>query len=123
MTPPDRLNAATYFVDRHLDEGRADAIAIECEGQQVTYAQLSERVNRVGSAMRSALDVRPDERVLLLMIDGPELVYAFFAAIKIGAVPIPTNTLWTASEYEFLLHDSRAAVAIVSATLYPRIAD
>src|SRR5262249_17225724 len=44
-------------------------------------------------------------------------------AIKIGAVPIPTNTLWTAEDYEFVLRDSRAAAVIVSAPLYPRIAD
>jgi benzoate-CoA ligase len=51
------------------------------------------------------------------------MVFAFFGAIKIGAVPIPTNTLWTSSDYEFLLCDSRAAVVIVSAALHPRIAE
>ena len=57
------------------------------------------------------------------MLDGPEMVFAFFGAIKIGAVPIPTNTLWTPSDYEFLLRDSRAAVVVVNAALLPRIAD
>src|SRR5262249_13593397 len=66
--------------------------------------------------------VRPEERVLLLMLDGPEMVCAFFGAIKIGAVPIPVNTLWTAADYEFVLHDSHAAIVFVSAALYPRIA-
>ena len=51
------------------------------------------------------------------------MVAAFFGAIKIGAVPIPTNTLWTPADYEFVLNDSRAAVVIVSAPLYPKIAE
>ena len=119
----DVFNAAAYFVDRHIDEGRGAAIAIECEERRVSYASLYEHVNRTGSALRHELGVRPEERVLLLMLDGPEMVFAFFGAIKIGAVPIPINTLWTAPDYEFVLRDSRAAVVIVSAALYPRIKD
>ena len=88
------FNAAEYFVDRHLAEGRGAKVAIECGDERVTYEQLSERVNRVGDALRDGLGVRPEERVLLLLLDGPEMAYAFFGAIKIGAVPIPVNTLW-----------------------------
>jgi benzoate-CoA ligase len=117
------FNAAEYFVDRHLREGRGALVAIECGDRQITYAGLHESVNRTGSALRDTLGIRPEERVLLLMLDAPEMVFAFFGAIKIGAVPIPTNTLWTADDYEFVLRDSRAAAVIVSAALYPRIAD
>jgi benzoate-CoA ligase len=119
----DVFNAATYFIDRHSDEGRGEAIAIECEQQRMSYAMLRTQVNRAGAAMRADLNVRPEERVVLLMLDGPEMVIAFFGAIKIGAIPIPTNTMWTAADYEFLLRDSRAAIVVVSAPLYPRIAD
>jgi benzoate-CoA ligase family protein len=116
-------NAAEYFVDRHLNEGRGHVVAIECGDRRITYASLHEHVNRTGSALRRALGIRPEERVLLLMLDGPEMVFAFFGALKIGAVPIPTNTLWTPDDYEFVLRDSRASAVIVSADLYPRVAD
>src|SRR5215470_20297019 len=116
------FNAAEYFVDRHVREGRGDAVAIECADRRVTYGNLHESVNRAGSAMRE-LGIRPEERVLLLMLDVPETVFAFFGAIKIGAVPIPTNTLWTPEDYEFVLRDSRAAAVVVSGSLYARIAD
>ncbi|HEY7189530.1 MAG TPA: benzoate-CoA ligase family protein [Vicinamibacterales bacterium] len=120
--PADVFNAATYFIDRHIDDGRGAAIAIECTDTCVSYARLFECVNRTGSALRTELGVRSEERVMLLMLDGPEMVFAFFGAIKIGAVPIPTNTLWTATDYEFVLRDSRASVVIVSAALHDRIA-
>ena len=123
MVPSDVFNAAAYFVDRHVTEGRGSAIAIECEERRVSYASLHEQVNRTGSAMRTELGVRAEERIVLLMLDGPEMVFAFFGAIKIGAVPIPVNTLWTPADYEFVLQDSCAVVAVVSASLYPRIAD
>lgn len=122
-TLPDVFNATTYFVDRHLDEGRGDAIAIACGDRRISYSALQENVNRVGSALRHELGVRPEERVVLLMLDSPEMVYSFFGAIKIGAVPIPTNTLWTTADYEYVLNDSRARVIVVSASLRPRVAD
>jgi benzoate-CoA ligase len=117
------FNAASYFIDRHIEEGRGGSVAIECGDQRVTYRDLHDQVNRIGNALRSVFDVRPEERVLLLMLDGPEMVAAFFGAIKIGAVPVPLNTRWTPSDYEFVLRDSGARVVIVSRALYTSVAD
>src|SRR5437588_13126916 len=90
---PEAFNAATYFVDRHLQEGRGDRTAIECGDQRVTYRQVAEGCNRFGNALRDQLDVRLEERVPLMLLDGPEFAYCFFGAMKMGAVPIPLNTL------------------------------
>ena len=122
-TPTGVFNAATYFVDRHVREGRDAAIAIECEERRISYAALFEHVNRTGSALRTELGVKPEERILLLMLDGPEMVFAFFGAIKIGAIPIPVNTLWTSADCEFVVRDSRASLLVVSAALVSRIID
>src|SRR5260221_2411094 len=118
----EAFNAATHFVDRHVREGRGSVVAIECGEERVTYAQLLDGVNRFGSALRDALEVRPEERVMLLLLDAPAFATVFFGAIKIGAVPIPTNTLWTPADYRHVLNDSRARVAVVSEELLPRIA-
>ena len=82
------FKAAAYFVDRHIEEGREANIAIECADRRLSYRDLFEQVNQAGNALKKALDVRPEERVLLLMCDGPEMIAAFFGAIKIGAVPV-----------------------------------
>jgi acyl-coenzyme A synthetase/AMP-(fatty) acid ligase len=117
---PDEFNAATYFIDRHIAEGRGHKLAIECGKQSVTYQQLFETVNRVGNRLRK-LGVRMEERVFLLLLDTPEFAASFFGAIKIGAVPVPTNTLLKAADYQYLLNDSRARVCIVSEVLLPLI--
>src|SRR5258708_8035556 len=111
------FNAGEYFVDRHLREGRGGRIAIECEDQRVSYSQLSDRVNRLGNALRETVEVRMEERLLVLLPDIPEFAYCFFAAIKIGAVPVPVNTLLRPNDYEFLLNDTRARVAITTEPL------
>jgi benzoate-CoA ligase len=116
---PVEFNVATYFVDRNVELGRGDNVAIECGDRQVTYKHVLENVNRFGNALRNTLQVRMEERVLLLLLDCPEYAYAFFGAIKIGAVPIPTSTLFKPADYEYLLNDSRARVVVVSEQLLP----
>jgi len=113
---PDEFNAASYFIDRHIKDGRADKVAIECGEVHVTYRQLFECVNQVGNGLRR-LGVRIEERVFLLLLDSPEFAASFFGAIKIGAVPVPVNTLLKSADYEYLLNNSRARVAIVSDSL------
>jgi len=118
---PDTFNAATWFVDRNVHEGRGGKVAIECGDERVTYAQLLERVNRAGNTLREQFDVRIEERIVVLLLDGPEFIYTFFGAIKIGAVPIPTSTLWKPADYEYVLNDSRARVLVISEALLPQL--
>jgi benzoate-CoA ligase family protein len=117
---PETLNVATHFVDRNVQEGRGAKVAIECGDERVTYQQLLERTNRVGNALL-ALGVRPEERVLLLLLDTPEFLYSFFGAIKIGAVAVPVNTQAKPQDYEYVLNDCRARIALVSEPLLPHL--
>ena len=113
---PDEFNAATYFIDRHVRGGCGGKTAIECGALRVTYGQLFAFVNKLGNVLRS-LTVRMEERVLLLLLDTPEFAISFFGAIKIGAVPVPVNTLLKPTDYKYLLNNSRARIAIVSDSL------
>lgn len=113
---PDEFNAATYFIDRHISEGRAGKIAIECDHTAVTYGHLCERVNRFGNALKR-LGVRMEERILLLLLDTPDFAVSFFGCIKVGAIPVPVNTLLKPQDYEFLLNNSRSRVAVISTSL------
>jgi benzoate-CoA ligase family protein len=118
---PREFNVATYFVDRNVTEGRGDNVAIEHANDRITYRQVLDNVNRVGNALRDVLGVRLEERVLLLLVDCPEFAYSFFGAIKIGAVAVPTNTLFKPPDYEYILNDCRARIAIVSEALLPQL--
>jgi len=117
---PELFNAATYFVDRNLDEGRGDRVAIEYGDQALTYEQVARQVNQTGNALRE-LGVEIETRVMMIVLDCPEFAFCFFGAMKIGAVPVPVNTLLKASDYRTLLNDSRARVTVISAELLPVI--
>src|SRR5256885_8532643 len=120
VSVPDRFNIADSLVDRHVREGRGGRTAILYGDESVTYAQVAERSNRVANALRS-LGIRREERVLLLLLDTPAFAYSFLGAQKIGAVPVPTNTLLKSQDYRYLLNDSRATVAIVSEPILPQV--
>lgn len=114
------FNAASYFVDRHLDEGRGDNVAVICEDRRMTYAEVAAGVNRFGNALRT-LGLRMEDRVALLLPDCELYPQAFFGAIKMGAVPICLNTLMRPKDYAYFLNDSRARVLLVHASLLPAI--
>jgi benzoate-CoA ligase family protein len=116
------MNAAADFVDANVVAGRGDRIAVVdvATDRELTYANVLAAVNQTGNALRR-LGVRPEERVMLLLPDCPEFVFAFFGTIKIGAVAVPVNTLLTSADYEYLLSDSRAGVLIVHERFLPRI--
>lgn len=121
VTVPDQFNAATAFLDRNLAEGRGSKTAIYYEGQAYSYAQVAELANRVGNGLLE-LGLDLEQRVALLMLDSPQMAAAFFGAIKIGAVPIPLNTMLRPNDYVYMLNDSRARVLLVHASLWKQLA-
>jgi benzoate-CoA ligase family protein len=117
---PAQFNVATWFVDRNVAEGRAGATAFRYEDRVLTYADVLELTNRTGNALRD-LGIGMDDRVLVLCLDTPEFLGSFWGAIKIGAVPIPVNTLMRGADYLYFLQDSRAKAAVISAPLLAEV--
>ena len=118
---PKTFNVAAHFVDRNLVEGRGEATAFYYEDRNLTYGDVADLANRTGNALLE-LGVGMDDRVLMICLDAPEFVGTFWGAIKIGAVPVPVNTLLRRQDYLYLLNDSRARAAVVSAALLPEVA-
>src|ERR1051326_1369150 len=114
---PDQLNAASAILDRNIEEGRGAKTAIYYGDQTYTYAQVAEMANRVGNGLLT-LGVDMEQRVALMILDSPEFAASFFGAIKMGAVPIPINTMLRPADYIYILNDSRARVLIIHANLW-----
>jgi len=116
-------NAAVYFVDRHVDEGRGNKTVFrEADGakRSLTYAQLKDQAGQFAGALTRA-GVRREERVALIVRDQLEFPVAFFGAMKSGAVPVPLNTLLATPVYDAILNDSRASILVVSAALWETV--
>jgi len=85
------LNACFNCVDRHVESGRGDDVALIWEGDEpdqdakVTYAQLKDEVSRLANGLKS-LGVVKGDRVIIYMPMVLEAVYAMLACARIGAV-------------------------------------
>ncbi|WP_435335188.1 acetate--CoA ligase [Haloarchaeobius sp. TZWWS8] len=87
--PGGRLNASYNCVDRHVEAGRGDAVALEWEGKldetrTYTYRELYEEVNAFAAALRD-LGVGENDVVTLYMPVLPDLVVSMLACARIGA--------------------------------------
>ena len=109
------FNLASWFVDRHVEEGRGDRTALICGDERVSYAELAKQVNRVGHVLRD-LGVRQEERVLLALSDGVEFVATWYGAQKIGAVTAEVYTFLPAKDLAYYLDYTRAGVVVADAT-------
>jgi benzoate-CoA ligase family protein len=105
-------NAASILY-RNVDQGRENKIAIFCGDETWTYGNLVSLTNRIGNAL-IGLEVERENRIALLLVDGPEFVASFYGAVAIGAVPVPLNTWLSSADYESLLNHCRAKIVIVS---------
>lgn len=125
LTFAEKFNVAVPFIDRHLDEGRGEKVAIRDDDGDTSYAALAENVNRAGNALTD-LGLAHGDRVILAIKDCPAFFFAFWGAIKAGFVPVPVNTLLRAGDHEFIIGDSGAACVIWSPefaeTMQPAIA-
>jgi benzoate-CoA ligase family protein len=118
---PELFNAATYLLDRHVEQGRGDRAAVSGPAGTATYAELLASVEKFGAGLRQ-LGVRPEERVVMAASDSPQLLAAILAVMRIGAVAVPVNTMLTGHELGELLRDARARVAFCSAVFAAAVA-
>ncbi len=123
---PDRLNMATWFLDARLQEGLGDKVAVHYHPREgdaprgLTYQELVEGSCRVTNLLR-ALGLGIEDRVLLLLLDTPEFVEAYFGVLRAGGVAVPANTWLRPEDYAYYLEYARPKAVIVDAEVWPAL--
>lgn len=107
-----KINIVHNCIDRHIKAGRGDRIAFiyesdEGEVKNFTYAQLNAEVCKLANAMRKA-GIEKGDTVGLYIPMTPEMVFAFFATLKIGAIVIPVFSGFGALALGTRLEDGEA---------------
>ena len=114
---PERLNCVTKFLDRWVASGEGGRPCLISLTETLTYAELSERVNRIANVLTKELGVVPGNRVLLRAANNPMMVAAYLAAIKAGAVVVATMPLLRAKELSYPIAKGKIALALCDARL------
>ncbi|GAB6986083.1 acetate--CoA ligase [Nocardioides pyridinolyticus] len=120
-----RLNAAYNCVDRHVEAGRGDKVALHWVGEpeddtrDITYAELKDEVSKAANAL-TELGVRTGDRVAIYLPMIPEAVVAMLACARIGAPHTVVFGGFSADALASRLEDCQAKVVVTSDGGYRR---
>lgn len=89
-------------------------------GVTFTYRQLQDKVDRLANAF-AGMGVKKGDRIVLQAPNSPGGVIAFLAAIKMGAIVVNTNPIYTAREMRHQFQDSGAETIVIWNELYPKL--
>ncbi len=97
-----------------------DHIALNYMGKKISYRQLNDLVNRFARALQH-LGVRPGDRVAVCLPNIPQVIITNLAILRIGAVTVQNNPLYTERELEYQLNDSESKMVVTLTLLIPRM--
>ena len=121
----DRVNVPDVPLGQLLDDAVRDypnRKALVFLGKSMTYRAVAQAVEHFAGALHE-LGVRKGDRVALVLPNCPQAVIAFFAALRLGAVVVQHNPLYTAPELQHQLADSGAVVAVAYDGAYARLTE
>ena len=115
---PERINAATYFLDRHVVEGRGERLcAIAEDGTAYTYREMMEWANRIAHVLVNRLGLIPGNRVVLRSANTPTLIAAWFAVLKAGGIVVTTMPLYRSQELQTVIERAQISIALCDVRL------
>jgi long-chain acyl-CoA synthetase len=96
--------------------------ALEFFGAETSYRELGDQIARVAEGLRR-LGVRAGDRVALVLPNCPQHVAAFYGVLRLGAIVVEHNPLYTPPELRHQFEDHEAKVAIVWDAVADTVAD
>ena len=104
-------------------ERTPDAVAVQFEDEQLSYAELNARANQLAHRLRALRDesgnpvVGPDERVAICVERSLEMVVGLLGILKAGAAYVPVDPEYPADRIAYMLEDSQARVLLTQKRL------
>ncbi|PHM46098.1 Amino acid adenylation [Xenorhabdus mauleonii] len=98
------------------EQNTPDAIAVNFDGQLLSYRELNQRANRLAHHL-IALGVRPDERVAICVERCPEMLVGMLAIFKAGGAYVPLDPAYPAERLAYMLNDSAPVALLIQQAL------
>jgi fatty-acyl-CoA synthase len=107
---------------RTVAELRPERTAVVCGDRRLSFAEFDARAARVACVLRDA-GVGADDKVAIMCVNSPEYLETFFAAQKLGAVPVNVNYRYVGAELAYLLDNSDTVALVFHDEFAPTVAD
>src|SRR5438105_8022933 len=99
-----------------------ERIAIACGDRTISYAEFDDRAERLARFLGDR-GVASGDKVAIECVNSPEYLEAFFAAQKLGAVPVNVNYRYVGAELAYLLDNSDTAALVFHDDFAPTVAE
>ncbi|MCY1047015.1 amino acid adenylation domain-containing protein [Corallococcus sp. bb12-1] len=100
---------------------RPQAVAVHCDGQQLTYAELDARANRLANALKARGVGREQPRVGVCLPRSVELLVALLGILKAGGAYVPLDPEYPAERLAFMAADSSVRIILTHAAMESRL--
>ena len=101
----------TTFLDANSKRLDKKVLYNPKSGEKYSSGEILSIVSEIGRQLKSK-NIHKGDRVLIYLNNSCEYLFSLFAIWRIGAIAIPTNRVFTASELEYIIHDSQAKLMI-----------
>lgn len=113
-------NVVDYLFEHCLRPENVDRAAYYVDERTYSFREVHQRVGRTANYLVS-LGIRPDDRVMLSVLDGADFTAAFLGGMTMGAIAIPINIYLKPADYLYYLNDSQAKAIFIDRSLVPTI--
>ncbi|MDP2920534.1 MAG: AMP-binding protein [Dehalococcoidia bacterium] len=121
VTPdvPIPEKSVVEMFDESTDKWK-DKTALVFYGRKISYKELRDQTDRLATALAD-LGVKKGERVALLLLNSPQFIIAYFAALKAGAIITAISPVYVSPEIKHHLEDSGAKYLVCQDILYDHV--
>lgn len=116
---PEAPPTIRYMVEASKAFG--DRTFLVYEDERASYLAHYKAVAHFAHVLKDKFNIKPGDRVAIVMRNFPQWPVAFFAALSVGAITTPMNSWWTADELEYGLQNSGVKVAVIDPQIFERI--
>jgi len=107
------------LLERSVREA-GSCVATEFFGRTTTYDELGDQISRAAEGLRQ-LGVQAGDRVAIVLPNSPQHIVAFYAILRLGAIVVEHNPLYTERELRHIFEDHTAHVAICWDVAVPKL--
>jgi 2-aminobenzoate-CoA ligase len=109
---PHRLNCVAELVDEAVARGWGGRPCFRTGTEQWTYADLLDRVARIGEVLMRSYGLVPGGRVLLRAPNTPLMIATYLAIIRAGGIAVATMPLLRSRELAYMIEKARITLAV-----------
>src|SRR5664279_4193108 len=109
---PERLNAAAELLDKAIENGWGERIAVHGHDRNLTYRQLLEQANQVARVLLEDVGLVPGNRVLLRGPNNTMAVVTWFGVVKAGMIVVATMPMLRQKELSEIVDKAQVCAAL-----------